>query len=223
MGRVRKLAPVSSAVSVEDIRECFDWAGIEQAIDREIAPAAREQICRATQIFTQSAEFEANAPSLTEAEDRLKRLASTTEEAWRALLRETGGGSDVAAYIKDLIGRNLLGSATAVMSDLLVEYGNAKRTLSELRDNPAHRYEEGMAWREWIRALTEIAIEHGIPTGVRTDTRLDPDKTASRFVMFIGKLQASIPQRFRRHTHSSEALAKAITRSRDRKMRTHQP
>jgi hypothetical protein len=223
MGRVRKLAPVSSAVSVEDIRECFDWAGIEQAIDREITPAAREKICTATQTFMQSAEFEANAPSLTEAEDRLKRLTSATEEAWRALLGETGGGSDVAAYIKDLIGRNLLGSATAAMSDLLVAYGNAKGMLSELRDNRAHCYEEGAAWRDWIRALTEIAIEHRIPTGVRTDTRQDPDKTASCFVVLVGKLQASIPQRFRRHTHSSEALAKAITRSRDRKARDQQP
>jgi len=82
--------------------------------------------------------------------------------------------------------------------------------LAELDDPnlPGHR--EGECWRGWVLELTRIAKQHKLPIGARTDTTHGP----SPFVELVRELQRYVLPEARRHTHSYEALAKAIQRAR---------
>ena len=80
----------------------------------------------------------------------------------------------------------------------------------ELDDPNLRGHREGERWRGWVRALTQIAEQHKLPIGARTDTTHGP----SPFVVLVRELQRYVLPEARRHTHSYEALAKAIQRAR---------
>jgi hypothetical protein len=74
---------------------------------------------------------------------------------------------------------------------------------------PGHR--EGNCWQGWVRAVTRIAKRHKLPIGAHTDKN---SRGPSPFVVLLRELQRYVPPKARRHTHSDDALAKAIQRAR---------
>jgi hypothetical protein len=82
--------------------------------------------------------------------------------------------------------------------------------LAELDDPTLPGHREGNCWRGWVRDLMQIAKQHKLPTGTRTDTTDGP----SPFVELVRELQQYVLPEAQRHTHSYEALAKALQRAR---------
>jgi hypothetical protein len=76
-------------------------------------------------------------------------------------------------------------------------------------------WEEGAEWREWIRQLTQIMKDIGLPYPVRKDagSKSQSDKQ-SAFVHFVWGLQYCLPAGCARHMHSEAALADAIIEAR---------
>jgi cobalamin biosynthesis Mg chelatase CobN len=68
----------------------------------------------------------------------------------------------------------------------------------------------GQPWDWWIQALTQIAQEHGLPAGARI---VGASGEPSPFVALVRALQGHVSAK---HTHSDEALAKAIQRAQSR-------
>jgi hypothetical protein len=84
-----------------------------------------------------------------------------------------------------------------------------------LSDLSAAEYRDGHAWGWWIQELTRIAQRHGLPHGTRiveTSEASKPSKP-SPFVTLVRALQEHVSAK---HTHSDEALAKAIQRAQRR-------
>jgi len=79
-----------------------------------------------------------------------------------------------------------------------------------LNDLSAAEYCDDEPWNWWIQGLTRIAQEHRLPYGSRI---LETSGEPSPFVALVRALQEHVSAK---HTHSEEALAKAIRRARGR-------
>lgn len=84
--------------------------------------------------------------------------------------------------------------------------------------DPEYRnFSPELAWDIWVCMLTDLLKEVGLPTRV-SKAQIDPRSKTSPFLLFIKSLQANYPK-FKRHFHSDQALAQAISRAR----KNHQP
>lgn len=85
-----------------------------------------------------------------------------------------------------------------------------------ISDNQYPTYEHGFIWNWWIRALTIILKEHGLPYRARNDSdkQKGQKEEMSPFVRLVDKLQKCIPKSAQRSTAGPHALAKAVTRAR---------
>ena len=74
---------------------------------------------------------------------------------------------------------------------------------------------EGRMWDVWVQGISERMQDHGLPHAARKDVdKRDSSQVNSQFVLLIDELQKHIPKKLRRHAHSSDALAQAISRAR---------
>jgi len=88
-----------------------------------------------------------------------------------------------------------------------------KTALHEV-DDPTYKVIGGRAWRAWVRQLSEILQEHALPTGA---SKFASERSV--FVSLVSQLQNRLPAPYRRHFHSDQALAKAITDARSPRYR----
>ena len=84
------------------------------------------------------------------------------------------------------------------------------RMILRCATDEASLFVEGDVWDFWIIALTAIFKRSGLPTEVRKD-----QESPSRFVIFVREVQARLPSHLYKK-RSDDALAKAITRARER-------
>lgn len=71
----------------------------------------------------------------------------------------------------------------------------------------------GTAWEFWIVIVTAIMRRDGLPYQVSKATT-NPNAQVSPFVKFVHALQSRLPEDFREHMHSDDALSQAIVRAR---------
>jgi hypothetical protein len=82
---------------------------------------------------------------------------------------------------------------------------------SQIREHGG--YFRGGVWANWIRWLTIIMKEHGLPYSAPKDS--DKQKREmSGFVLFVQELQKHVPTTAQRPVQSLDALAQAISRAR---------
>jgi hypothetical protein len=85
-----------------------------------------------------------------------------------------------------------------------------KVAIREISRSDYLQYRTGDLWDAWIYVLTVIMREHGLPYKVGKRNAEE-----NRFVKFVYELQREcIPEQYRRHHHSKDALATAIVRAR---------
>ena len=221
MKRKPKL-PVASAVGRREVNlGDSDWERIERVYKRPVPPVMRKQVQEATKKFIEFAVFELTARPLKNAEQRLAKVMKGAQDFWSAMLKELTGGSDEAVYVKHLIRKHFLDprvpedsdkirAIVGIMTSFVAACDLAK---DELCKREPDGFRQGSSWEEWVRRLTAIAKETGLPHGARKD-KSATDAT-SPFVALVDELQQIIPDDYRRHTHSTDALAKAIERARD--------
>jgi hypothetical protein len=105
---------------------------------------------------------------------------------------------------------DLFNALSGVLTSLKVA---CTKALLEINDPnlPGHR--EGDCWDQWIRRLTKIADENGLPSGASKGA--DKSAKESPFTLMVKALQERVPRDARRH-HGGEAatLAAAINRAR---------
>src|SRR5262249_52757858 len=95
---------------------------------------------------------------------------------------------------------------TYILGSLVSECDAAERELEFWSTKQV--WKEGMAWNQWVKALTELVRHQTLPSAAFD--------TPSPFVRLVSELQRLLPPQYRRSTQSDVALAKAIKRARKR-------
>jgi hypothetical protein len=85
---------------------------------------------------------------------------------------------------------------------------------NEMSKRTYNGFPPSVAWNKWIRMLTLIVREYGLSSPARKDVDKKDRERASPFVRFVYELQQHLPEEFKRHMHSLDALAQAIVRAR---------
>jgi hypothetical protein len=188
-------------------------------LGQDLQPAIRKEIIAVTDRFLNFAVFDFTREPVDEASNRVNALMTAAEELLGALV-DAGSSGDGAVYAIQLLQRhfvepelrrrNMLNALTSIVTSFVVACDKARQELGEQGDE--HR--RGQSWDTWIRNLTEILERNDLPTAARKDAMLNKSGIGSKFVLFVEQLQRNFEERFRRGTHSTEALAVAIGRSR---------
>jgi hypothetical protein len=221
MPRNKRLLPIASAlgppprVSIPD----NEWHRLEGILGKGLQPGIRKEIIDVTDRFLGFAVFDLTREPVDNASTLLNALTKTGGDFFCALV-DAGGSGDGAVYAVHLLRRhykepklrhrNTIDALTSILTSFIVACDKARQELHEEGDE--HR--RGESWETWIRNLTEILERNGLPTAARKDAVRNKSGKASKFVLFVEQLQGHFEERFRRGTHSTDALAEAIGRSR---------
>jgi hypothetical protein len=221
MAQRKRMLPIASAggpspiVIIDDAK----WQTLERIIDKPISPALRTELVDATNHFLSFAIFEHTVEPLDGATERVTAVSGAANRFWRTLVE--GGNSDARVYADHLIKmhfddarmprRDKIYNLIGIMTSFMVACDLAGKQLAS-GTNAEHR--PGEYWEGWIRRLTEILKRSEISTSARKDAAMNKSGKASNFVLFIEVLQKGFDPKFRRGTHSTSALAEAITRAR---------
>jgi hypothetical protein len=126
------------------------------------------------------------------------------------------GRDDVAALIisKNFNDRSLRDTPFQILHNFLALFEIAcNSALKELSESSFSK-REGDAWNSWVRRLSQILKNNGLPVGVRKDAgNKSKSDGPSRFTLLVRGVQSCLPRECRRHTHSLDALATAISRA----------
>jgi hypothetical protein len=194
------------------------WKQIERAYGHALSDNVRQDIVAATINFLLFEPFERAAEPVSLARERVLTVQEAAKNLHDALV--TAKATTATFYAHHLIKQHFADEAywsrkfRGRNRDKLVRLRHVlaplldacKSALAELDDPnlPGHR--EGECWRGWVRALTQIAEQHKLPTNA--------SRKPSPFVVLVRELERYVLLEARRHTHSYEALAKAIQRAR---------
>jgi hypothetical protein len=204
-----------------------DWDRIEQTYAQSFSAQLRDEVVNITKDFLYWSSAE-QTPPLRDAQKRAKSLRKFTA----SLLKEVQRKSDVSPYTNELIAvcfrkfwrkKNksipvaewdaIPSEVTKALSSFLRACDEALNQMKSLSPK-TWMWEDGEAWNRWVVQLSRFAETNGFPTASSISRpKLDPEK-ASPFVRFVDQLQASIPEKYRRHRQSPVALAEAIKRAR---------
>lgn len=197
-----------------DSRPTFDWQQVEQTYGEPLPPDVRNSLVVATHLFVLMEQSERDADRVTDAQTVIEDLELHASKLQEALIRAAASESGVVAI--DLIERRIDerhpgASFYNNLCALLAAFPDACTAAREsLTGLPSSK--EGDEWSEWIRCMTKILKDAGLPWQVSKDWR----GKKSPFVALIEALQIQLPKESRRHTHSEGALAKAIVSARSR-------
>jgi hypothetical protein len=193
-----------------------DWTHIEKPYGR-LYPDTRGRIQEETNTYLRAVFFEAEAEPLDDAQARVRKLLTAVRNTHLAVA-ELDRDRDAAAYAARLImrefsnpylpeGANKREFIDRFLRSLLVAVHSAREELSSDKDIYKAR-NAGVAWDAWINRLRAIICSAGLRPGIskRSNSR-------SPFVVMVSTLQERIPKRYRRHTHSLEALATAMVKA----------
>jgi hypothetical protein len=229
MARRRPKIPRTTAFRVPFELGSSVWDRIEQASYGEsFSPQLRDEVVKITKEFLYWSSAE-QTPPLRDAQKRARDLRKFTA----SLLKEIQRKTDVSAYTNELIGvcfrkfwrkktksipvaewDAIPSEVTKALSSFLRACDEALSQMKALSPK-IWMWEDGEAWNRWVVQLSDLAENNGFPIESSISRRkLDPGK-ASPFVRFVDQLQATIPEKYRRHRQSLVALAQAIKRARE--------
>ena len=157
--------------------------------------------------------FETAAPFIDDASQYLDKVTDFVRAFVRALrIPAEEAAMEAALRVRELIEIAAPSLDIAHLEGLTQGFALAcdavRRDLEQ--QAPQTDIEEGQAWNELIRVLTEFSKELGLPTGASKGFAKSKSGRSSPFVAFVSELQKSFPNRYRRHNQSHQALAKAI-------------
>lgn len=236
-GRPRKSRrlrlPIASGANAEVkfAPSAADWERIEHAYGRALSQDSRAEIVGFVDKYFLWQPSEAMAPFADDAYRYLDQLERAANQFWRMLLERshipmTGSGDQAhiaerdsirgvgVGYVQSHVGRYIREFRSERdwkgLLDMMQACMPAIMATRQYMDEQANKlgFVEGRNWNELVWNLSEFAKSQGLPNGV---SKSDDRGKASPFVAFIRELQASFPERFRRHSSTNAALAEAIT------------
>jgi hypothetical protein len=183
---------------------------LEKAIGKPIGPEVRSKIEVSIYDYLTFATWESTATSASSVIKDVEVIKSAAVAFRNALL--VRDGFQARYEIETQLGRPrgyLRGMAVGPIHELVRDCDAVMNRMA-IQEG----YRPGEAWDRWIWRVTDILKAAGLPTGARKDT--DKNKRASSpFVEFMCLLsRCCLPVKFRRHTHSNNAMAEAIGEAR---------
>jgi len=188
-----------------------DWSRIEKAYQRALTDGQRKLILSVTVDFLIFVPGEAAAEAVRTVANEVGRVRKACKKFLDLYMQNINSNSQGSALISEKFKIHM---RHKLFYRYLTSYIDAcDWALAEIKDPKNHGWRQGDMWNMWVKQLTTIAREGGLPHQARQDE--DATKTrSSPFVMFVHELQKCIPLGFRRSTHSESALATAINRAR---------
>jgi hypothetical protein len=194
------------------------WLEVEHAFECHLNEQVRQEIAGATAQFLRFAEAESNVGLMAEAMGRATQVR-TCASSLLEIIDDISMPAGTRNYVDDLIalggGRRDLNPFRVELQWFVQACDSALGDMALISDQT--NWPDGWSWQIWVRQLTEIAGEYGLQTGVRKDTDKIKNENVSVFVNFVDKLQDHIPEKHRKHIHSKNALAVAISKARLKK------
>ena len=223
MAKPRSTIPIAHADDVPTIEfNDEQWQAIEYAYGRQLDADVKQRITAVTTHYLRDCGFDLATAPKEMALKRIKRVRRAAGELERVMLdREAFSASSnelsrqrqqsAHSYADALILRHL-NEGLANWDKLHHLRGELKSLVvacdCALNDLSAAEYRDDQAWDLWIEGLTRIAQEYDLPADARI---VETSGKPSPFVALVCALQQHVPAE---HTHSDEALAKAIRRAR---------
>ena len=223
------MLPIASSGSEPKLSLSENWDRIEEAYGCSLEDDVRQRILQATTVFVSFEVFERTARPLKDAIEYVSSIRGAANALQNALAGSFKGSVDATSYAESLIKQNFRDSRLKVpryngpfdaLSGVLTSLAVAcSDTLREMESPDAPGHCKGECWADWIRSLTKIASEFGLPRGVSKGS--DKSAQISPFTLFVEALRECVPKDARRHHHSNAALAKAINNARSQSNGTH--
>jgi hypothetical protein len=220
--------PVSSAEGITFDPSDDDWKRIEKAYP-DILEADHETITHIANEYLLRAQFEGNAPFLVDAMAWLETTEKSAKTFWGSTCGEGGSCKDDATfYAQNYVARQIdhpafKGSDAAkwcelvtILTSVVSAFGIARRDMPKEAAVGFVEFVEGESWVAMIFRLTEWAKSKGLPTSASKGANKSKSGTPSPFVVFIRELQNTFPVELRRHSHSENAIAQAISVARQK-------
>ena len=189
-----------------------DWARIEKAYKQKLSPARRKKIYAATWCFMSFAPSEANAEVVSAAANNLARVRRAGQEFLDLYLLNLNSEDQSAQLVAENF--DIQTRYKRFHSDLTAYIKACDFALTEIRNPANHGWPSGGMWRLWIRRLTEIAQEGGLPHQARKDDEKVKEGKTSPFIAFVRELQNCFPKKAGRFPQTDSALGNAISKAR---------
>jgi len=189
-----------------------DWRSIETAYKHRLSPQVRKEVLEITNDYLLFADGESTAERVDFATDHVERLHKGAAAFWNEFRQMSDSHADslIVENFSKRWGKDGFNLFSEMMQSFLAICEFAP---TELKNPANHGFRKGAQWSWWIRCLTEIMQEHGLPHQARKDPDKNKTGKPSHFVLFLRELQRCVPVEIRRE-HSLEAIATAITRAR---------
>jgi hypothetical protein len=225
MGRPARKLPMSRVIggSAEFSITARDWKKVEAAYGCALSDAVHQSIVDKTNKFLASEVFERHAKPLTPAIKLIESVKATSDKLQGEL--STKGG-DAGVFAQSVIKQHFFSSRLRMepydqLFHVLVELTSSlstacRQALAETDDLDATIFRDGASWDNWIRELTQIASQNGLPTAAPKAGSREAD--FGPFARLIAALQKHLPQEARRHTNSR--LSAAIYAARNKPLET---
>jgi hypothetical protein len=189
-----------------------DWKKLETHYGYAIPLDLRNAVVAKTQMMRLRSDAQQSALSTREAIRQIAGAKRTTVD-W---LKWMDGLSDeVRAMLMSVDEWERLDLIIKPFMNFVV--GSCDEKLPDLESDLASKEAQDAShpWEDWIVELTGLFDQYGLPTSASKGAdKAKPGRRPSKFVIFIRELQRLIEPQYRRHTHSDEALAAAVTRAR---------
>ena len=210
--KLKRKMPVATAHGpgprVSSVRSPI-WTKIENEYGEKLSKDVREKIVAATRDYVFWAMMELNARPAAEYEALAKSLIKRADD-FHSVLQQLLKGGDTERWLIRQIGANLdrQGAPERKILQVLSECtaGCSKAVKSALVTiERSDAFKRGEAWRNWVRAITEVLVSQKLPSDVRKD-----GLAVSPLVALMDILQRRLPKAYRRHDQSRVALAGGI-------------
>lgn len=209
MGRPSHKLPVSRVVghTPEFSLTAENWSEIEAGYGCSLSNTERQAIVEATNDYLTSEVFERNAKPSKPAIDMVEAIKAASDNLRKKL--STAGG-ETAAFAQSAIREHLVSKYLKIepyeqlfhaLDEMTSSLSAAcTQALSELDDPEATVFREGVSWESWVRALTAVAVQNGLPAAASKAGNAEAKLGA--FARFVEALQVHLPEEARRHANT---------------------
>lgn len=217
--RTKKVPLLRSGASLDELS--LDRRRVEQAFGRTLPDVAWKQIAIVTMLYCSMCSALKNTAPAREVARQVEKLGRVVGDLECMLLDSIDRPAEVISADFDFERLHAIDksffefdSYPPVYQDALYlrftsVLGGVRELIALVKhDLAAIQLDDDWPWEPWIVWLTSIMREHSLPDGARQDDM----GQVSPFVALVLSLQEQLP--FHQHTHSPQALAKAINKVR---------
>jgi hypothetical protein len=232
--RKRRLArlPIAPDIEAPDRFEPTgeNWHEMESAYGVHLNESQRAEIRAIVDDYLSFQPIENAAPFAIDAERWLIKLMKSIDRSRKAMVYPPIGASETvaAAAAHSIVDIQChfqalrpgeqwsWGYLQGFVRDLSTACEKALEDVSKY--NKSGGIVENNSWELMALRLMVFAVLSNLPSGVSKGSNKSRTETPSSFIAFFAKLQKLMPERYRRHQHSLDALAEAVSVVRRREL-----